>query len=52
METVKDKIIKKIKKMFHKHKWEKLGGKSNIGGGSFLQKYRCSECGAFAESTF
>ncbi len=27
------------------HKWQKYGGPSNVGGGKFEQKFKCSKCG-------
>ena len=26
------------------HKWTKLGGPRNVGGGTFEQRYKCTQC--------
>jgi len=35
----------KIKCILKGHKWEKVGGPMNKGGGGFEQKLRCIRCG-------
>ena len=34
----------KLKCFFGFHKWKKLGGPINVGGGKFEQKYICDLC--------
>lgn len=31
------------------HKWQKLGGPSNVGSGRFKQMYKCAVCGKVKE---
>ena len=34
-----------LKCIFTGHKWKKLGGPKNVGGGKFEQRIVCSKCG-------
>jgi len=36
--------LKNLKCLFGFHKWTKLGGPKNVGGGTFEQRYRCTRC--------
>jgi len=41
----KNKMKKKLKRIFCKHNWQKFMGSINQGNGKFSQKYVCSKCG-------
>jgi hypothetical protein len=40
---------KSIKCLFGFHELEKFMGLSNVGGGRFIQKYKCRRCGKIKE---
>jgi hypothetical protein len=40
---------KSLKCLFGMHAWEKFMGFSNVGGGKFMQRYKCRICGKIKE---
>ena len=42
-------FIDKLKCLLGLHQWEKYMGPSNVGGGRFIQKYKCKMCNKIKE---